>query len=117
MKMTELLVEGVHDIALTKQEQIILRDHIAAKLRIEQKRVAYQQIVEPRRAYLVVYFVAEVPELERDDAEFRAKLVAKSAEAVAVKMFHRDGEVRTTYKVIEPRQGRSIKIKFQVYPT
>ena len=108
-----------HDIALTKREQLMLRDNVAAKLRIDQKRVAYQQILGDNRTYLVIYFVAEVPDLEIDDAEFRAKMVAKSAEQRAKKMFDDNGDkvvISTTFKVIEPRQGRSIKIKHKVTP-
>ncbi len=106
-----------YDLSLTKQEQIILRDRIAKLLKIDQKRVAYQQILAPHRNYLVVYFVAEVPELSHDEAAFQARIVAKDAKVQAEKMFSRDGTVETTAKVITPRQGLSIKIKHKVTPT
>lgn len=105
-----------YDLALTKQEQIILRDRIAKLLKIDQKRVMYQQITAPHRHYLTVYFVAEVPHLSPEDAAFQARLVAKDAKVQAEKMFSKDGTVDTTAKVITPRQGLSIKIKHKVTP-
>lgn len=104
-----------YDLSLTKQEQIALRDRIAKLLKIDQKRVAYQQILAPHRHYLTVYFVAEVPHLDPDDAAFQARMVAKDAKVQAEKVF-RGATIDTTFKVIHPRQGQSIKIKHKVTP-
>lgn len=105
-----------YDLALTKKEQMILRDRIAKLLKIDQKRVAYQQITAANRHYLTVFFVAEVPDLDEEEAAFRARLVAKDATAQAEKMFNKEGTVETTVKVIYPNGARAIQIKHKVTP-
>lgn len=110
---------NLYDAALTKRELLMLRDNIASKLHIEQKRVTYQQAISNSQGYTVIYFVADIGQLgiDTDDAWFRARLLAKDAEHRLKKMLAGKGDglsISTIGKVIEPRQGRSIKIKHPV---
>lgn len=117
MKVSELFPRA---LIFTKDELRAMRQHLADLIGVPAAKVSFQQLADIR-PYNVTFFIAELSSLEidRDDAEFTAKMAAKACNTYAKKLL--DGKpakakVETTGKVINPRLGMSIKVKHRIDP-